>query len=228
MNVTFEGDIRGEGTTTLGQNNKVSLGSKSIQNAIVFNQNSHLQLNNNNPEISQNFSGALTIVGSNSALTGVGMWFLSGNISFDPGLDAASEFEPWLTINTSNAQDVLGFGELHANANVAQTAKLVKTGNGVLDFGFNTRIEGNIRLVVEGGSVQASSQTLQGHVDLQAADATLIFNQDSDGSYIGQLRGEGIFEKRGGGVLTLTSNSQGFTGATAIADGALNVAQDAR
>ncbi len=73
---------------------------------------------------------------------------------------------------------------------------------------------------VAAGTLEGNSQSLQGNI---VNNGTLVFNQQSDGTYAGNITGTGAVNKSGAGLLAL-SGANSYGGATTISDGALVVA----
>jgi autotransporter-associated beta strand protein len=77
---------------------------------------------------------------------------------------------------------------------------LTKSGAGILTLtGANTYSGGTM---ISAGTLKGDTTSLQGDI---ANNATIIFDQTSDGTYAGVLSGTGALEKTGAGTLTLNS-----------------------
>jgi autotransporter-associated beta strand protein len=106
-----------------------------------------------------------------------------------------------------------------------QEGNLTLTGN---NDGFN----GNL-LVISGAGLEARAQSLPtnnpntgniGNVQIQS-NANLVLNQNDNGTYIGQIVGDGRVIKSGAGIVTLAPQSGAnlYTGSTAITDGGISI-----
>lgn len=73
------------------------------------------------------------------------------------------------------------------------------------------------------GTLTVNTMSLQGNID---DNATLVFDQPTDGTYGGIISGSGGIVKLGAGTLTLTGANT-HSGGTTIGDGALSVSSDA-
>lgn len=118
----------------------------------------------------------------------------------------------------------LGSATLTAGANDADGAfagsisgsgSLTKIGSGTLALtGTNTYTGGTNVL---GGSLLGTSTSLPGNI---LNNGTVVFDQNTDGSYSGSMSGSGRLMKSGAGLLTLNGNNT-YTGGTVIAGGAI-------
>ncbi len=150
----------------------------------------------------------------------------SGGLSFDGGV-LSVDGTVFLTTGRSISWGANGGGFEVSNAGGTLTlATQSLTGPGAL-----TKLgPGKLALVapqsytggttVAAGTLQGNSQSLQGNI---VNNGTLIFNQQSDGTYAGNINGTGALNKSGAGSLLL-SGVNAYDGATTISDGALVVA----
>ena len=98
---------------------------------------------------------------------------------------------------------------------ISGTGSVEKTGAGALVLtGANSYTGGTL---VSAGSLIGNTTSLQGNV---VDNATLVFDQATDGTFAGAISGTGNVVKQGDGVLTL-SGSNSYSGGTTIADGTL-------
>ncbi|KHL53832.1 autotransporter-associated beta strand repeat-containing protein, partial [Xanthomonas cannabis] len=105
-------------------------------------------------------------------------------------------------------------GGLYAGV-VSGTGSLEKTGAGVLQLtGSNSYTGGTL---VSAGSLIGNTASLQGNV---VDNATLVFDQATDGTFAGGVSGTGNVVKQGAGVLTLAGTNT-YDGGTTIASGTL-------
>ncbi|WP_285712020.1 autotransporter-associated beta strand repeat-containing protein [Erythrobacter oryzae] len=115
-----------------------------------------------------------------------------------------------LFINRSNAYTFDGA--------ISGTGMFVQDGTGTTTLtGANTYSGGTL---VSRGRLVGNTTSLQGQIQNNAA---LEFAQATSGTFAGQLFGAGLFDKTGLGLLTLTGNSNGFTGGTFVRAGELRV-----
>jgi len=100
---------------------------------------------------------------------------------------------------------------------ISGSGQLVKSGTGIVALtGSNTYTGGT---TVSSGTLQGTTTSLQGSI---TNNASLVFNQATDGTYGGVISGSGGFTKSGLGRLTLPeANTLSSTGSIAIAQGTL-------
>ncbi len=99
--------------------------------------------------------------------------------------------------------------------NISGTGELVKIGSGTLTLtGTNTYTGGTF---LEVGTLQVTTSSLPGNI---VDDTTLIFNQNFNGTFSGNISGPGELIKTGTGTVTLTGTNT-YTGGTLIEEGAL-------
>ncbi len=92
---------------------------------------------------------------------------------------------------------------------------LVKSGDGTLVLsGANSYSGGTL---VNGGTLLGNTESLQGNI---INNARLVFDQQSDGAFAGDLSGTGTFVKSGGGKLFL-SGANSYSGGTLVSGGTL-------
>jgi fibronectin-binding autotransporter adhesin len=160
-------------------------------------------------------SGGTLAVGSNSAL-GTGALTISDGTT----LQSAA-----IGLSLGNAITLGGAGTIDSLSNaltlsgaISGTGGLTKLGSGTLTLtGANTYSGGT---TVTAGTLQGSTISLQGNI---LDNATLVFDQATNGTYAGLLSGNGSFAKQNGGLLLLTGNSAAFAGTTSITGGTLAV-----
>lgn len=107
---------------------------------------------------------------------------------------------------------------LTLSGNISGSGSLVKASAGTLTLLGNNNYSGGT--TISAGTLEGNSNSLQGNI---SNSGTLIFNQTFTGTYSGVLSGAGALSKQGSGLLQLTGTSDGFTGATAVTAGNLNV-----
>jgi autotransporter-associated beta strand protein/T5SS/PEP-CTERM-associated repeat protein len=163
----------------------------------------------------ENALGANFNDAGNLRITGNSTLDLAADLQIDSSgsivaLDASAD------INVSSGTTTLGLPIIGAGA-------LTKTGDGTLILTGPNNYTGGT--VIEDGTLQGNTTSLQGSIALAAADAvnapvSLVFNQVSDGTYAGSISGEGTLQRTGAGVLTLSGTST-YTGKTEIGAGTL-------
>ncbi|MGV0876151.1 autotransporter domain-containing protein [Martelella sp. FLE1502] len=96
--------------------------------------------------------------------------------------------------------------------------QMVKSGPGTL------RLTGasNLDWSVEEGGLISSTDLFFGNLDV-AEDAAITFDQSFDGTYAGTISGSGDIFFTGGGLVTLTGNSAGYTGDSTVTDFTLHL-----
>ncbi|HEY9133204.1 MAG TPA: autotransporter-associated beta strand repeat-containing protein, partial [Dyella sp.] len=231
---TFTGAISGSGSVTkqgagtliLNGANSYSGGtaisagtlqgdSASLQGAIVDNAALVFQQSTDGT-----FNG--TISGSgNLTKQGAGMLTLSGANSYSGGTTVAAGT---LAGNTASLQgDIVDNATLAFNqgsdgtfaGTISGTGTLVKQGAATLTLtGVNSYSGGT---TVSAGTLRGSTASLQGNI---VDNATLAFDQASDGTFAGAISGIGTLVKLGAGTLIL-SGANSYGGGTTIGAGVL-------
>ncbi len=102
---------------------------------------------------------------------------------------------------------------------------LTVTGGGTVILTGNNQYSGGTT-VDTSTTLQGSTQSLQGNIQLKAS-STLLFAQSNSGSYAGSLSsaasGNGTLTIQGSGALTFSGNNTSFSGATYITQGSLAI-----
>jgi len=98
---------------------------------------------------------------------------------------------------------------------VSGSGSLTKLGIGTLTLSGTNSYSGGT--VISAGALQGDTASLQGTI---SNNASLIFNQGTDGTFTGAISGTGVLAKLGGGTLTL-SGANTYSGGTTISAGAL-------
>ncbi|MEA1952128.1 MAG: autotransporter-associated beta strand repeat-containing protein, partial [Planctomycetota bacterium] len=214
--LTLSGSNTHSGGTTVSAGtlagNSASLQGNIANNAAVeFTQSSDGTYAGNmsgNGALTKTGAGRLTLSGSNihSGGTTVSAGTLAGNTSNLQGNianNAAVEF--------TQSSDGTYAGNMSGNG------ALTKSGAGRLILsGSNTHSGGT---TVSAGTLAGSTSNLQGNI---ANNAAVEFTQSSDGTYAGNMSGNGALTKSGAGRLTL-SGSNTHSGGTTVSAGTLAV-----
>jgi autotransporter-associated beta strand protein len=187
-------------------------------------------------------SGQLTISESNPNFTG-NLYILGGTVSVDaPGnlganslsrttvIDNATLRFTGTTASGNNRTYSLGadggtFEVTSTGVSIngaildynGEAGRLIKTGSGTLTLNAVNSYSGGT--TVSAGTLVASAATLPGNV---LNNASLTFNQATNGTYAGIITGTGSLTKTGAGVLALTA-THNFSGGTTVSAGGLRI-----
>jgi autotransporter-associated beta strand protein len=119
---------------------------------------------------------------------------------------------------TNNASLIFNRSDNLTQSNaITGTGNLTKTGAGTLTLLSGASYSGGT--LVSAGGLQGSTASLQGII---TNNGTVIFDQDTNGSYADVLSGSGSVNKAGSGTVTFTSDNS-YTGETWIQLGTLNL-----
>jgi fibronectin-binding autotransporter adhesin len=157
--------------------------------------------------------GTLSVGADNNLGSGGGLAFGGGTLQYSNGFSSSRA----VTLNA-------GGGTIDTNGNSATlsgiiggTGGLTKSGTGTLTLsGANTYSGGT---TVNAGSLLGDTASLQGAI---TNNATVIFDQATDGTYAGAMSGSGSLTKSGTGK-TILSGTNTYTGDTNINGGILSV-----
>jgi fibronectin-binding autotransporter adhesin len=97
---------------------------------------------------------------------------------------------------------------------------LTKIGNGNLRFSPGAVMQWSGGAGITGGSISSRASSLYS-LGLSISSGTLEFTQDIDESYSGTLSGSGNIRKTGAGILTLSTNTNTFSGGVSVEEGTL-------
>lgn len=192
------------GTVTAAQG--IAFGSGTGE--IVFNHTSA------NYSLGANISGAGRIIGENGVTTLTGNNTYTGGTTISGGTLAgtATSFGSGAIANNS-ALVVDGSGTL-ANT-VSGVGSFTKTGSGTLKLtGDNTYSGGT---TISAGTLSVTTDSLTGNV---VNNATLLIDQDTDGTFAGNISGSGDLVKDGAGTVNMTGTLT-YTGSTTVHNGQL-------
>jgi fibronectin-binding autotransporter adhesin len=115
------------------------------------------------------------------------------------------------TVTFNQSTDGTYFGTMSGSGSLTLTG----SGNVTL-AGANTYSGGT---VVSGGTLTGTTTSLQGDI---VNNASVVFDQATDGTYAGVMSGDGVLTKTGVGTLILTANNT-YTGGTIISGGILQL-----
>ncbi len=190
----------------------------SISQAVALEQQGTINTNGNDSSISGVISGTGRLVKEGE-----------GQLA----LTAANTFTGGVTINAGSLRASTSslFGDIENNAtlifqqnppgtfggDISGTGSLIKRFAGTITLtGINSYSGGT---TIEGGALQGTTSSLQGNI---LNDASLIFNQTTDGTYGGIISGTGSLTKLGSGAVFL-SGANTYTGGTTVTAGELGV-----
>ncbi|WP_211609961.1 autotransporter-associated beta strand repeat-containing protein [Paraburkholderia haematera] len=185
------------------------------------------------------FSGGTTINGGTLALTGSGTAGTSAiSVGSGAALDVQNILSNAVTLNGGTLETTTGTGTVSGPV-VLNNSGIFATGSGatltvsgavsggaspnaltvsgpgtVVLNGVNTYIGGTL---VSGGTLQGNAQSLQGSI---TNNASLVFDQASNGTFNGTISGTGAVTKQNTGTLTL-NGPQSYGGGTKVTGGAL-------
>ena len=183
-------------------------------------------------------NGTIITTMANGVMTGIisGAGTLIKNGTGTLTLSSANTYTGGTTINqgtltvTSNSLqgNVLNGANLSFNqafngtyaGNITGSGNFSKLGAGNLTLSGTNTYSGVT--TVTAGILTGTTTSLQRNI---TNNATVVFDQSTNGSYTGVMTGNGALIKSGSGTVTLTGNS-GFTGGTTIMGGALNVSSN--
>ncbi len=181
----------GAGTLVLNASNAYSGGTRISAGTLSVSNDSNMSFIN----------GGLILDGGTLRITGTGFSQTARSVTMTGnggGFDIA-DAEARFTVS----QALSGSGAL------------VKSGDGTLVLsGANSYSGGTL---VNGGTLQGDTESLQGNI---INNARLVFDQQSDGAFAGDLSGTGTFVKSGGGKLVL-SGANSYSGGTLVSGGTL-------
>lgn len=191
------------------------VGNVADNGVLVFNRSDNQNVNgaiSGTGSLMQAGPGTLTLTGANSYTGGTTIG--AGTLQIGNGGTSGSIVGNVVDNGTFvfNRSDAVSY-----SGAISGSGALVKYGAGVLTLaGANTYSGGT---TINAGTLQGDSTSLQGNI---TDNATLVFNQGSDGSYSGVLAGSGSLVKSGAGTLLLTGIHP-FTGSTVVQAGTLEV-----
>lgn len=143
----------------------------------------------------------------------------SGGLIFDGGtLQLTSNFTTSrkVTLNSPGGTIDTLANTATFNGDITGPGSLTKVGSGVLILkGQNNYTGGTF---ITAGTLQGDTTSLQGAI---TDNATLVFDQTTNGIFNGTLLGSGVINKIGQGILAITTNNSSFSGTTNVNQGSL-------
>ncbi|MCX6965031.1 MAG: autotransporter domain-containing protein [Verrucomicrobia bacterium] len=171
-------------------------------------------------------NGTLNLTGGNVSIVGG-----AGNLT------VATQSSSTGILNIGNGTTV---GNLQAARVAAGNGTAIVNFNHTGNHSFSPILEGNLTVnklgagttiltgnstytggtFVSSGTLQGNTQSLQGAI---TNNASLVFNQTTNGTYTGVMSGSGDLSKIGNATLTLSGNSSSFNGTAAINSGIVSL-----
>ncbi len=205
----------------------ITIGSQGVGS---LNVNSGGFVSSSSVEMNKSFLNLAGTLGNQGTLNtqGIASTGVSNLINFDGGiLQAAGDNPDFLSgfianqVNSGNGGafiDTQNF-TIGIQAPISGNGPLNKLGSGTLTLvGLNTYQGGTI---ISAGTLIGNSLTIPDHSILD--NGTLIFDQNIDDVFTGDIAGSGILVKAGSARLTLLGNGSSFAGTTSVQSGDLGV-----
>lgn len=184
--------------------------------------------------IIQQGSNTLTLSGSNNYRGGTQINSGTLAVSDDGNLGSSDSavnlnggtLEATATFSSSRTFSLAGTGTIDVDDSFALTltgpisgsGSLVKVDEGTLILRGNNTYNGGT--TVSAGTLQGDTASLQGDI---TNNASVVFDQSSNGTYSGIMSGTGSLIKQGLRNVNFSNDSSGFTGTTTIHSGAIVV-----
>jgi fibronectin-binding autotransporter adhesin len=228
----------GSGTVTLLGDNTygggtIITGGSLHGTTVTLQGDIHINASNANVTFDQAVNGSYTdnITGSGSLTkTGGGTLTLLGDNGYTGGTTVSGGTLAGTTVSldgnisiTAGAHVILDqsapgtfVGEITGGGDLTKDGTGTVTLSGTNDYSGGT--------AVDAGILQGTTSSLQGNI-FAAGGADVTFAQAANGSYTGQLSGNGSLTKTGVGILTLTGASS-YQGGTDVTAGGLSISAD--
>ena len=229
----------GSGTVTLLGDNGYTGGTiitgGSLHGTTVSLQGDiHLDANTANVTFDQTVPGSYTknITGSGSLTkAGGGTLTLLGSNDYTGGTTVSGGTLAGTTVSLEGDISVAAGAHVELDQSAPGTfvgeitggGSLIKDGTGTVTLNGTNDYTGGT--TVSGGTLQGTTSSLQGDITA-ASGAVVAFAQVANGSYDGELSGNGKLSKSGAGILTLTGTSS-YEGGTDVTGGGLSISSDA-
>ncbi len=209
------GTLAGD-TSTIKGNADIASGA-----SLEFNQTSdgiYTGLLSGSGTLVKSGSGALTLANGSSNFTGandVAAGVLAGDTNTIRG---SARIASGASMKFNQTSDGTYDGQLSG------TGTLVKSGTGTLTItSIHSTFTGTN--IVEEGRLKGDANTIKSNATI-ASGASLEFNQTADGTFAGELSGDGTLVKSGSGTLALSNTNNSFTGTNVITEGTLQGTTD--
>ena len=157
-------------------------------------------------------TGTVKVLAGTTALTGNNTYTGGTTISGGTLAGTATSFGSGAIANNS-ALIVDGSGTL--TNTVSGSGSFTKTGSGTLALTGNNTFTGGT--TISGGTLSVTTDNLTGNV---VNNATLLIDQDTDGTFAGNISGSGDLVKDGTGTVNMAGTLT-YTGATTVLNGKL-------
>ncbi|OWT74341.1 MULTISPECIES: autotransporter-associated beta strand repeat-containing protein [unclassified Achromobacter] len=201
----------GGGATALGS----ATGTITGGGALALNDAGTLTVSGNNSYQGGTTLNAGRLVLDSDTALGVGPLTVAGAATLDTTAAAAGTRQLANNVNLASALTVDTANNLNLSGNVTGAGTLVKNGTGLLALNGTGNAYGG--LVINAGTVQASSATLGANVQ---NNANLALVQNAAGTYAGNISGTGSVDVNGTALLSL-SGVNTFTGGLNVLTGAV-------
>ncbi len=231
--------LSNQGTTSLGNNAVLNVGSGHFNNSGTFNVGTGGSIVDTGGITNSgaiNFSGGTatlssgsnSIINSGSINLNAGTVLVKGNIVGNGSINMNNG----TTLRSGNANQQIangirvnsGTAVIDTNGNNVNLTGTI-TGNGTLNkvgIGNLTWVGiNNGNALVNSGVMITTTQSQVGNIQITNGSG-VIFNQNTTGTYSGNVTGNGTFTKDGSGIVTMTGNSV-YSGGTNVIGGTLRV-----
>lgn len=219
--VIFSGNNTYTGLTTINSGASLQIGSGGTSGSIVGDVANNGILGFNRSD-ALSYAGSISGAGSLTQL-GSGALTLSGTNSYTGGTTVSSGSLIGTTSSlqgaiTNNAAVTFSQNSDGAYAgNMTGTGSFTKLGSGAVTLSGTNSYSGGT--TVTAGSLIGNTSSLQGNI---VNNASVKFNQITDGTYAGSMSGTGSLVKLGAATLTLTGNNSSTGGTTILAGAIVN------
>ena len=188
--LTIAGIIGGAGSLT-----KIGTGSLVLSNANTYS------------------GGTIVSAGTLSISSDGNLGASSGTLALNGGttLIATAPFNSSRTIILSGITTIDNANTNTLAGSITGSGSLTKTNAGLLILTGSNNYSGGT--TISNGTLQGNTTSLPGNI---VDNAALVFNQTFGGTYAGSLSGTGTLTIQGGGPLTMSNNSSGFSGTTLL------------